>query len=110
VTLRHFVAFLEYRAREQSLNEAERERARRGDPPDPALYTVLRAQNRRTMLSDLNVDDRALNHAHSGAVPATLVVLVGKRAFKCSNGGMSRMAVAHVAFCPSKLIAEIGFN
>ncbi len=110
MTLRHFVAFLEYRAREQSLNEAERERARRGDPPDPALYTVLRAQNRRTMLSELNVDDRALTHPHRGAVPATLVVLVGQRAFECSSGGMSRMAVAHLAFCPSNLIAEIGFN
>jgi hypothetical protein len=110
VTLRHFVAYLEYRAREQSLNEAERERARRGDPPDPGLYTVLRARSRRMLLRDLNVGDRVLTDTHRGAVPATLVVLVAQRAFECSNGGMSRMAVTRFAFYPSEPIAEIGFN
>jgi hypothetical protein len=110
VTLRHFVAYLEYRAREQSLSEAERERARRGDPPDPALYTVLRARSRRMMLRELNVGDRALTDTHRGAVPTAFVVLVAQRAYECANGGMSLMAVAHLALSPSTPVAEIGFN
>jgi hypothetical protein len=110
MNLRDFAAILEYRARERSLDDAERERAQRGAPPDPGLYTVLRSRNRRMLLRELHLSDCAPNDTRLGSSPAEILVLTAPRAFPRADGAMSRMAVASLASHSHEPIAEIGFN